>query len=222
MDIINDRFGALERHSPEDIGRSANQVRPSLVYALLLKNPTFNGQAVFHTDRNNLFSGGADALSNASIELAEGNMGDQRIGDRVLDLPLKFVIVPRQLKFALKRILNSVETRDNTASKEYGTYNPLSDEDLTGIYDSRIGTKGVTDPVTGTKHVGTATNWFGLTDRGQASRTIAVKYRRGTNRQPLLRSYQMTQGRWGLGWDIVLDIGANFEDYRGVQRHAGQ
>ncbi|MEZ6097244.1 MAG: hypothetical protein R3C03_23975 [Pirellulaceae bacterium] len=221
MDIINDRFGALERHSPEDIGRSANQVRPSLVYSLLLKNPTFNGSAVFAAGRNNLFSGGADALSEAAIQAAEGAMGDQRIGERVLDLPLKFIIVPRQLKFPLKRLLRSTELRDNTASKEYGTYNPIHDEDMMAIVDSRIGTKGVTDPVSGTKYTGTATNWFAATDRGQASRTICVKYRRGTNRRPLLRSYMMREGRWGIGWDIVLDIGAHFEDYRGVQKHAG-
>jgi hypothetical protein len=31
----------------------------------------------------------------------------------------------------------------------------------------------------------------------------------------------LSQGRWGMGWDIALDIGCAFEDFRCMQRSKG-
>ncbi len=65
---------------------------------------------------------------------------------------------------------------------------------------------------------GAATKWY-LSAGGP--RTIRVAYRRGTNRLPVLRSYSLDQGQWGMGWDINMDIGAAAMDYRGLHHSTG-
>jgi hypothetical protein len=36
-----------------------------------------------------------------------------------------------------------------------------------------------------------------------------------------MRSFVLDKGQWGLGWDINLDIGAAFMDYRGWYKSTG-
>jgi hypothetical protein len=223
MDMINDRFGALEQHSPEDIGNSAAQIRPNLAYARLLANATFNGLALFHASRGNLFSGAGDALGITSVENAEVAMSDQRIRNRPLNLPLNFLLLPRQLKWRAKQLLNSSERRDNTANLQYGTANTLAGEEINWLADSRLGTGGCIDPETGLAYTGTATNWYATSSPGvNGAKTLVFGYRTGTNRAPKVRKYMLSEGTWGVGWDINLDIGCGVEDFRGMQRHVGQ
>jgi hypothetical protein len=98
------------------------------------------------------------------------------------------------------------------------TLNVLQSEGLTLVVDDRIGVSGVTDPTTNTARTGLDTNWF-LSAGG--ARTVRVAYRRGTNRQPQLRSFMLDRGQWGMGWDINMDIGAKALDYRGMHKSAG-
>lgn len=222
MDIINDRFGGLEQMSPEDMGASAAEIRPNMVYALLLSNPTFNGTALFHTDRNNIFTGAADAFGLTSLTNARAQMAKQRIRERILNLRLRYVLAPWELEGTIDQLFNSIEVRDTTASKIYGTTNPTAGKGFRKVLDDRLSAAGVVDPVSGTKYTGTATNWYGTAVPGEAgAKTIVVGYRRGTGRMPQLRSYALSQGQWGVGWDINMDIGSGFEDYRGIQKHSG-
>jgi predicted RecA/RadA family phage recombinase len=61
----------------------------------------------------------------------------------------------------------------------------------------------VTDPDSGTAYTGTAVNYF-LFAPGPARQG---RYRRGTGRAPVLRSFVLDRGQWGIGWDVNLDIG---------------
>lgn len=222
MDIINDMFGALEQNSPEDIGLSAAQIRPNWVYSTLLANATFNGTALFHADRNNVFSGAGDAMSIGALEAALVAFGKIRIKTRPLNLMLKYLLVPHDLYFATETILTSAERRNTTASTDYGVKNVVSTKGITVVADDRLGVNGCTHPVTGTAYTGTATNWFAAATPGQnGAKTIVCGYRRGTNRSPQIRRFVMDQGRWGIGWDINLDMGVGVEDYRAMQKHAG-
>jgi len=76
----------------------------------------------------------------------------------------------------------------------------------------------VTDPRSGSARTGLDTNWF-LTSG--ADRGLRVAYRRGTGRQPALRSFTLDRGQWGLGWDINMDIGAAFLDFRTWYKSTG-
>ena len=95
----------------------------------------------------------------------------------------------------------------------------LSDEGFPGDGASATagGAAGCTDPVTGTAYTGGAAYWYLAANQ----RTVKVVYRRGTNRSPQLRSFQLDKGQWGIGWDINLDIGAKAIDYRGLHWSAG-
>jgi len=86
------------------------------------------------------------------------------------------------------------------------------------VVDDRIGEIGVMDPRTAAARTGLDTNWF-LFQGG--SRGIRVAYRRGTNRQPQMRSFTLDRGQWGLGWDINLDIGVAVTEWRTMHKSTG-
>jgi hypothetical protein len=67
------------------------------------------------------------------------------------------------------------------------------------------------DPDTDTAYAGSTSTWFLASTQG---RTIKVAFRRGTGRAPRVRPYVLTQGQWGMGWDISHDIGAAAMDFR--------
>jgi hypothetical protein len=98
---------------------------------------------------------------------------------------------------------------------ERGTANVLQNI-LEMRVDQRISASGVVDPSTGTAYTGSATNWFLAAPPN--GRTIKVAYRQGTNRSPVLRSFVLSQGQWGIGWDINMDIGVAVVDYPGLYK----
>ncbi len=100
----------------------------------------------------------------------------------------------------------------------YSTYNAIAQQGIMPISDDRLGLTGSYNPATEALVAGSATNWY-LASGG--SKSIRVAYRRGTNRSPQLRSFTMSEGRWGVGWDINFDIGAAFMDYRGWHKSTG-
>jgi hypothetical protein len=210
---------------PVEMGAAAARLRPDLVYSILLANDEliadngvlFNATAV-------TTSGGHANLTTAdlaadAIQAAILAMGAYRSDDAVLNIRPRFLIVPSALQWIGKELLTStalakVGDTDNT----FYPINVIADEGLTLVIDDRIGVAGVTDPTDGEALVGTATNFF-LSAGG--SRTIRVAYRAGTGRRPTMRSFNLDQGQWGMGWDINMDIGAKAMDYRGLHKSTG-
>lgn len=217
QDIINDRFGAIEQLSPADMGNAAAQLRPDLVYALLLANPNMDSDstALFHANHANLDT---NAFNTANLQTGIAKMAKIRIRNRPLNVRARFLIVPRDLEFSADIELTSAERR-NQASTDSGTKNPLLGRGIMLVSDDRIGAAGVTDPDSGTAYTGSATNWFLSARPGEnGARTLVVKYLRGTGRVPMIRGFQLTQGQWGVGWDINHDIGVDADDYRGLYK----
>jgi len=221
QDMIDDDINGLNSITPSDMGMAAAQLRPDLVYALLHANANMrDGTALFHADHGNLRSGGSTALSIASLETGEVAFGKQRIGTRPLNLRARYLIVPRELKWKAAQIMASAERRESAAAD--GIANPISGEDISIRYDDRMGAVGVVDPDTGTTQTGTATNWLMTASPGESgARTVVVGYRRGTGRAPTVRSFVLTQGQWGIGYDIKHDIGVKALDWRAMQWNAG-
>ena len=62
QDIINDRFGALEQQSPMDMGLSAAQLRPGLVYSEILNNAALDadGGTLFNATATTTLGGHAN------------------------------------------------------------------------------------------------------------------------------------------------------------------
>ena len=218
MDIIDDRMGAIDQLSPMDMGSAARQLRPDIVYAILLANEDMRDSvALFHAaTHGNLETG---ALAAATLQATLTSMGKQRIAGRPINVSGAFLIVPVDLKFDAQVLLRSA-SRDHDGTD--GNYNPLASEGLNLRSDDRIGVAGVTDPRDDTVRVGTATNYFVAANPGAGgARTIEVGYRRGTGRVPRVRSKVLDSGTWGMQWDVSHDIGAKALDWRGLQKSTG-
>lgn len=222
QDIINDRFGAIEQVSPLDMGLASAQLRPNLVYYIVLANAALDvdGGTLFNTTAVTTAGGHANkgtgtALSATQLQVILAAMGKVRMNGRPLNIRGRYVIVPQDLKFVADITVLSQERIIAAASG--GTYNPLKDLGLTIRFDDRMGVAGVTDPITGTAQAGTATNFLVTAQPGEeGAKTIEVGYRRGTGRAPMVRSFVLDKGQWGVGWDINMDIGAKALDWRAM------
>ena len=51
--------------------------------------------------------------------------------------------------------------------------------------------------------------------------TILVAYLSGTGRRPVIRSYVLDKGEWGIGWDCKMDVGGAFENFHGMLKSSG-
>jgi len=228
QDVLDDRLGAIMR-MPMEMGNAARRLRPDLVYALLLANAALaDTGALFNATAVTTAGGHANlttaALAATGLKAAILAMGKYREADgTVLNIKPRYLIVPSALQWTAKELLTSTAQAYTAAAAAatpslYYPINVLVAENLTLVVDDRIGAAGVTDPTTGTARTGLDTNWF-LSAGGP--RTVRVAYRRGTNRQPQLRSFMLDRGQWGMGWDINMDIGAKALDYRGLHKSAG-
>jgi hypothetical protein len=224
QDIIDDSFGAL-MEMPMEFGQGARRLRPDLVYAILLANPTlaettgqlFNSTAVSTAGGHaNLQTGAltADTLQTSMVAMGKQYLGSGK-NKKPLNINPEHIIVPGELRFTAEILVSSAERIISAASG--GTFNPLKGK-LQVHVENRVGALGVTDPRTGTAYTGTATNYFLASRPG---RTIRVAYRKGTARGPQLRSYVLDKGQWGIGWDVNLDITAVALDYRGLLKSTG-
>ena len=216
QDIIDDRLDIFQL-APFEMGQQARQVRPDLVYSILLANGNMgDGTALFHGDHGNL---GSLALSEANLKTVIGKLEKQKRGNLNLNLRATFLIVNSDLKHKALELVNSstiVVAGDTDTVR--GSLNTLTTESLQVRSESRL-VNGVTDPVTGTAYAGASTKWY-LTASPSQARLIEVGYLAGTGRAPMVRSAPLPpgQGRYGIGWDIKLDIGAKALDWRGLQR----
>ena len=215
IDIVNDRLNAL-MEMPEEMAKAAARLRPDLFYSILLGNPTLlqDSKALFHVDHNN---DGTAAFDQAALKAAITRMALQQMNGVNLNVDPRFLIVASELAWdAAEFIKSATQIIAGSADRTRGTKNVLADLNLQVRSDGRI-SNGVTDPVTGTAHAGTATGWF-LSADPRTARTIEIGYLAGSGRRPQLRSFNLDRGQWGIGWDIKMDIGAAAIGYRGLQK----
>lgn len=216
QDFIDDSLNALDS-MPGDMGQKAARLRPDLVYYILLANPTLaaTSRALFNTTDGNL--GSSAALNSANLKAAISAFTLVRENNVNLNLTPTHLIVPTSLKFTAKELVNSAAIIiAGTAGSvtERGTMNTLQDENLQWVQDARL-ENGVVDPDTGTTGSGSASTWFLASTM---AKTIEVAYRRGTGRAPQVRSFTLDKGKWGMGWDINMDIGAKAMDWHGMRK----
>lgn len=225
QDMIDDNFQVLVDR-PTFLGRAAARLRPELVWAILLLNGNLSDSvALFATGHGNIQTGGTSPLSATSLKAAIKQMAKQKgvRTDVTLNLMAKYLVVPAALKYDAAVLLKSAENREGnsgTATTNQGTYNPLRDEGLELRSDARID-NGFTDPSDGTTAVGgSALKWFLFCNPADCP-TVEVGYLAGRSRRPSLRSFVLDRGAYGVGFDIVHDIGAKALDFRGMQYSAG-
>ena len=214
QDVQDDNFGGLTGFVPADMGVAARQLRADLIYSILIGNPDMrDSTALFHGDHNNL--AGSAAFADATLGAARKAMRIQTESGRNLNIVPRFLIVPPALEDAADVLVNS-RTVETGASVTIGNRNPHAGKGIQVVSDARL-ENGVIDPTDATGatiHSGSATTWFMSADA--QSHTIECAYLRGTGRAPQITPFILTEGRWGLGWAVKMDVGAKALDWRGL------
>jgi signal peptide peptidase SppA len=217
QDLVDDRLGGLS-DTPTEMADLCAQLRPDLVYAILLANPSLaaTARALFNATDGNLLTG--VPLTLANLQTAIQLMACVQENGRNLNLKPTHLVVPQALRMTAKNLLNStiiVVAGTAGAVTEQGNANVLTDEGLVPVSDSRLD-NGVTDPNTGVTYAGSTTDWYLASTMGQ---TIEVGYLRGTGRVPRVRSYVLDRkGEYGLGWDVDMTIGAKAMEWRTLRK----
>lgn len=216
QDMIDDSMNALS-DVPRKHAQAAARLRPDLVYAILLANPTLTAtaRALFNTTDGNL--GSSSALASATLRTAIQTMMATRENSVNLNLVPTHLVVPTDLFMLANELVTSqtiIIAGTAGSVTERGTRNVISDLNLTVVSDARL-TNGVTDPASATAYSGSASTWYLAST---LAHTIEVAYRRGTGRMPMVRSFVLDKGKWGMGWDVNLDIGAKALDWKGLRK----
>jgi len=191
-----------------ELARAAATLKPDLVYALILSNPTApDGTALFHANHGNSGTAaiGSDNIA-AGMAAIAGQTTTDAEGDPIhLGLSAKYCIVPPALVGNARIVARSMALGDDT--------------DLEVRSESRIGSTGVVDPASDTIREGSDTQWL-LMSAGQGSPSIVCAALNGDS-TPKLRRYNLRQGQWGVGWDINLDLAAACVDWKSIYRSTG-
>lgn len=218
QDVIDDTYNALG-DSPVEFGLAANRVRPDLTYYHLMSNPTLaaTARALFNATDGNYQSTGY-ALSAANLKTARKNMFLVQENSVNLNLEATHIIVPPSLGYTARELMNSTTiVLAGTAGSvtERGSANVL--QGLLQIVEEARLENGVRDPKTETASTThSASTWFLASTRIP---TIEVAYLRGTGRSPTVRSQLLTLGKYGIQYDVMLDIGVKAMDWRGLAQY---
>lgn len=219
QDILDDAFNAL-LDMPMELGEAARMLRPDMVYALLFANAALDNDSValFDTSTHGNLRTSA-GLAADTLKTALTDMGIQTQGGRPLNLFGKYLIIPQTLLWTARQLTKSATLIGQGAdAATVGSVNPLAEERLEIRADQRLD-NGVTDPVSETVHAGATNDWFLAANGGR--HTIEVGYLAGTGRSPQLRSFTLSEGRWGVGWDVHHNLGAKALDFRGLHKSEG-
>lgn len=213
QDAIDDGLNTFATMVRE-MGAEAARVAPDLIYYLLMSNPTLaqDNKALFHADHNNTDT---NALSSANLKTGIAAVRNQTQNNVNLDLEPAFIITGPTLGWTAAELMNSSQiVIAGTAGSvtERGAANTL--QGLLQVRTSSRIENGVTDPNTGSSASGSTTAWFLAT---RPRRTLRLAYLRGQS-TPTVRRFDLTQGQYGYGFDIKLDVGAAAIGYQGLYR----
>lgn len=213
MDIIDDRFGMINM-SPRDMGEAAGELRPDLVYSILLGNPTMGQDsiALFDTNTHANYTASGAALSSATLADRKSAMATQTSNGRLLNIRGEYLIVPETKSHVAEVLVGSSERRDTTSSTEYGTKNWAQGK-FNVVSEPRLDA-GLVDPTTDLAVAGQAGSWFLATGRGRYG--IEVGYLKGTGGVPVVRRYTLNDGLLGVGWMVVMYVAAKAVGYQGL------
>lgn len=210
-DFMSDNFGKLA-DTPRDFGLAAGRVRPNLVAAVILGNPTLlvTGRTLFNaTDLSDLGTG--NPLAQAAMSLAISRLGLRRDGDASLNLAPTHLLVPPALQDTAIRLCESGVIQQDGG---VGELNALKRYGIKPVAEARL-QNGLIDPVSRTALAGSATNYFLVSSEAH---TIEVTYLEGAGRVPIVKSEPLTGGAFGLNITVRHYVGARAMDFRGFVR----
>ena len=170
---------------------------------------------------NDIYTVATGAVGVAGIQWIFPAIRSQRLNGAVLNLMPRFAIISQYLDMAMRIAFFS--TQRIVASGSGGTLNPLQTLGVEPRADARLDSVGVPNPLNNNALVTGKNYGYILACRPgeEGAKTGVVRYLQGTGRAPQIRSGIMgpqsgTPGRWGIMWDVKLDVGFAPEDFRGL------
>ena len=212
QDMIDDNLGVFA-DQPTRHGQAAKRLKPDLVYGIILRNPTLTqtGRSLFHATDGNLLT--SAALTAAKLRAALATMRLFRENSVNLNIEGTHVIVPPSLEELAWELANSTQILiAGAADTERGNVNSIQRRNLTIVSDARL-ENGLTDPSDESSQTGSATTWF---IASAMAWVIEVGYLTGTGRAPRVRTTLLDKGKYGINWDVNMDIGAMPLDWKGM------
>lgn len=211
-DLMGDNFSKI-KDSPKDFGQAAGRLRPDIVAAIILSNPTLlqTGRAAFNSTDGNAATG--KALARATLSEMIALHSKRKDGDANLNLPVSDLLVPPELVDTAVQLCYSANLSNDSGS---GDINPLKKYGILPRSEPRF-SNGMIHPVTGAALAGSATTYYSVS---KTARTIEVTYLQGAGRVPVVRTETLTGGEFGIVIDVRHYVGAAFLDWRGFTRFA--
>lgn len=204
--VINDFYGVIGQ-LPGELGKTCRQMINDLAFAQVLRTDNLDdGSPRYDAALGNSMDHAAideDMWDKAGTLLLAKKQGNRRIN---LEQGAVLAGVGKSPK--VRKWMNS-QTINDADNPHRGTYDVITDTavDL-----------GVMDPQDDDLDVAGTPNNLYLFTGSDTRRSITVAFRRGTNRGPVVRNYMLTQGEWGIGWDVFMDMGAAFRRRLGTAR----
>jgi|GEM_PF-1605389 len=212
-DFLSDNFGKF-KDTPKMFGLAAGRVRPNLVAAVIMGNPTLlkTGRALFNTTDGNAATGAA--LARATLSAAIARIARRMDGDASINLNSTHLLVPPELMDTAVQLTKSGLLSNDSGS---GELNPLKQYNITPVMEPRLA-NGLTHPVTGVAIAGSTVTYYLVS---KEANTIEVTYLTGAGRVPVVRTTDLVNGKFGLNVDVRHYVGAAPMDWRGFDRSIG-
>ncbi len=198
--IINDDLGAFT-DVPRKMGRAAKRTIGDLVFNVLISNPVLSdGVALFHATHKNLLTG--STIDTANVDAMRVAMGTQQVDRRPINIPLRYIIVPKALE-GQANLTRSSQYQVNGAANTTlpnivaGTFDVIADARLDAASPKA---------------------WYGSADPAMYD-TIEVAYLDGVQ-QPFLDQ----KDGWsvdGTEFKVRIDAGVAPLDFRGLAKNPG-
>ncbi|QDV22926.1 phage major capsid protein [Aureliella helgolandensis] len=203
--MINDSFG-IAGHMPEELGKTAKQMVADIVWAEILRTDNLSdGKARYNsTDGNDIDVAAFDTDGVTAMGVA---LGAKKIGKRRIQVAGGVIAAGLTQSPAAKIQIGS-ETINHAVNPHRNAYRVVEDTAID---------LGVDDPANDEAAIaGTPDSLYAFATGDK--RSVKLAFRRGTNRGPITRRGILTEGEWGLYWDIFLDVGAAFQRRVGTVR----
>jgi len=212
--FINDTLGALKQ-KPVELGLAAARLRPDLVYATIMSNPTLaaTSRELFNSTDANLIT--SSALARGTLATALARMSVIQENGVNIDVEPTHLIVPPSLRETASSLTGSQNliTGENATM---GEKNTLTEWGLIPVGEKRL-ENGVRHPSTKVLQSGSASTWYLAAKNAPA---LEVGYLRG-QRVPQVRSGTLDKGRYGMWWDVQMSVGVCPLDWKGMLKATG-
>jgi hypothetical protein len=195
QDLIDGESISVTRVALSEIGRAIRRLPADAAWSLLIRNPNLaDGVPLFDTSRGNIASGGPSAFSATSLGVAYSGIASQTLTDEQgdaahLNCQPTHLMVPPDDAWAAR-----IAARD--ASLGDGS-------DLIVRAESRLSIVGFADPQTDDIILGNGNNWLLASSQAPG---IVIGLLDGKS-EPTIRSYQLGQGSFGIGFDVSFSFG---------------